>query len=365
MHSLRRFIARIWPALALALLLLGLLLLAEIIAEPVLDRVVTEALIYVVLVVGLYIFIGNSGVLSFGHVGFMLIGAYASAWQTCCHALKPTFMPGLPPFLLAADVPVFPAAVSAGLLASGFAFVIGLPLMRMSGISASIALFGVLAVLKSVYENWDAWTAGTGSIIGLPMYIDARVALAWAIATVFAAYAFQESKFGLALRASREDAVSAKASGVNVFVVRLIALVISAFFVAIAGVLYGHYLGTISVDTFWLDMTFISLAMLVIGGSRSLAGAVIGVISVTTLIELLRRVQEGVTLGGTTISAPDGLQQIALAVIMILILIFRPQGLMGGREILWPFRDAKEGRMDAAAAVDDGSDRHERAVVQH
>jgi hypothetical protein len=145
-HFQPLFIRRIWSPLALVLLLLGFVTLAEVIAEPVLRRVVTEALIYVVLVVGLYIFVGNSGVLSFGHVSFMLIGAYASAWQTCCHSLKPTFMPGLPQFLMDADVAVFPAALGAGLLASAFALVIGLPLMRMSGISASIALFGVLAV---------------------------------------------------------------------------------------------------------------------------------------------------------------------------------------------------------------------------
>lgn len=362
MHFQHLFIRRIWSTLALILLLLGFVTLAEVIAEPVLRRVVTEALIYVVLVVGLYIFVGNSGVLSFGHVSFMLIGAYASAWQTCCHSLKPTFMPGLPQFLMDADVSVFPAALGAGLSASAFALVIGLPLMRMSGISASIALFGVLAVMKSVYENWNSWTAGTGSIIGLPMYINVYVALAWAAVTIFVASLFQESKFGLMLRASREDVVSARASGINVFAVRLMALVISAFFVSIAGVLYGHYLGTISVDTFWLDMTFITLAMLVVGGSRSLAGAVIGVLSMTTLIEILRRVEEGIAIGGVTISAPDGLQQIALALVMIGILVFRPQGLMGGREISWPFRDPKQGPTDASVLPAMASE-HDKGVV--
>jgi branched-chain amino acid transport system permease protein len=152
------------------------------------------------------------------------------------------------------------------------------------------------------------------------------------VVAMAAAYIFQESRFGLALRASREDVVSAKASGINVFGVRLLALVISAFFKSIAGVLYGHYLGTISVDVFWLDTTFITLAMLVVGGSRSLAGAVVGVLSMTALTEILRRVEGGFTIGSISISAPDGLQQIALALVMILILVFRPQGLMGGRK---------------------------------
>ena len=327
-----------WPPVGLSLVLVVFVVIAWGIGDPVLERVVTEALIYVVVVVGLYIFVGNSGIVSFGHISFMLIGAYATAWQTCCPGLKPLFMTGLPPFLMETSVPVLPAALISGLLASAFAVVIGIPLMRLSGIAASIALFAVLVVMKSIYENWDPWTGGATSIIGLPIYVDKFVALAWAAVAIGVAYLYQGTRFGLILRASREDEVAARAAGINVYLLRLGALALSAFFVGIGGVLYGHYLGTISVDVFWLDMTFISLAMLILGGMSSLAGAVLGVVSVTILIELLRRIEQGFEVGSVTISAPSGLQEIVLALAMVAVLVFRPAGLLGGREFTWPFR---------------------------
>jgi branched-chain amino acid transport system permease protein len=114
--------------------------------------------------------------------------------------------------------------------------------------------------------------------------------------------------------------------------------VLSAFFVAIAGVLQGHFLGILSVNSFWLDATFTTLAMLVVGGLNSLAGAVIGVITISTLIEVLRQLEKGVHVGTFTLTAPGGLQELGLAVIMLLILILRPKGIMGNREIPWPWR---------------------------
>ena len=128
-----RAVGRAWPLLSLSLILLVFVAIAWGIGDPVVDRVVTEALIYVVVVVGLNIFVGNSGIVSFGHISFMLIEAYATAWQTCCPGLKPLFMTGLPLFLMETSVPLLPAALISGLLASAFAVVIGIPLMRLSG----------------------------------------------------------------------------------------------------------------------------------------------------------------------------------------------------------------------------------------
>ena len=344
-HAILGMLARLWPALSLAILLALIAELAWAIGDPIFKRVVTEGLIYVVIVVGLYIFIGNSGIVSFGHVSFMLVAAYATTWQTCCPGLKPTFLPGLPDFLLDGSVPVVPAALAAAALAGLFALVIGLPIMRLSGIAASIALFAILAMMKTIYENWDPVTGGTTSIIGLPLYVDLNVALAWAVIAIAIAYIFQLSRFGLMLRASREDEVAGRAAGINVYFCRLIALVISAFVVGIGGVLYAHLLGTVSVDIFWLDFTFITLAMLVVGGRNSLAGAVIGVAAMSALIESLRRVESGFQIGSIKISAPDGLQEVGLALAVVAILIFRPQGIMGYREVTWPFgRWQREGR---------------------
>jgi branched-chain amino acid transport system permease protein len=323
------------------LLVLGLAVIvgAAELAGGSLDAIVTETLIYVVIVVGLQVFVGNTGIISFGHVAFMLVAAYATTWQTCCIGLKSLYMPGLPPALLEGSVPLLPAAFLASLLAAAFALIVGLPLMRLSGIAAGIALFGVLAALKSVYQNWNSWTAGTSSIIGLPIYVNVVVAFGAAAFAIFAAFLFQRSRHGVMLRAAREDEVAARSVGINVFSLRVAANVLSGFLVGIGGVLYVHYLGMVSVDIFWLDMTFVTLAMLVVGGMRSLSGAVVGVVVVRAVTELLRRAEDGFHVDGLSLSLPAGTQAVALAIVLLAILIFRPDGLLGDYELSWPFSE--------------------------
>jgi branched-chain amino acid transport system permease protein len=118
---------------------------------------------------------------------------------------------------------------------------------------------------------------------------------------------------------------------------RLEAFGISAFLSGIAGVLLAHFLGTVRVETFYLDLTFLLIAMLVIGGMRSLTGAVVGAIAITALTELLRMAEAGVTLANTTIAAPGGLGDAVLALLMLSIILYRPSGIAGGREFSWPF----------------------------
>jgi branched-chain amino acid transport system permease protein len=189
-----------------------------------------------------------------------------------------------------------------------------------------------------VYANWDAVTLGLSSVVGLPTYVNVWVAFAWAAVAITVAYVYQSSRFGLALRATREDEVAAQASGIHIMGQRMRAFVLSAFFVGVGGALYGHYLGAVSVDTFYIGMTFVTLAMLVVGGMHSLSGAVIGVLVISGLVESLRKLESGIDLGGFMLGAPTYSQELGLAVVMILILLFRPKGLMAGTELQWPPR---------------------------
>jgi branched-chain amino acid transport system permease protein len=298
-----------------------------------LDRTVTEALIRIVYVVGLYIFVGNSGVISFGHTAFMAVGAYATAWQDCCSTTKSLFMPALPNFLLETTVPPPLATIVSGVVASFFAALVGVAIIRLSGISASIATFAVLAIVNVTFSNWDSVTGGTTTLVGIPNYTDHWVGLLWAVIAICAAHIYQTSRFGLSLRVSREDEIAAKASGVNIFNHRLISFVISAFFVGVSGALYVHFLGTISVEAFYIDITLLTLAMLVVGGMNSLSGAVIGVGAISLLIEVLRQLEHGFVLGPLTVAAPGGTQEIGLGVAMLLVLIFRRGGITGNQEI--------------------------------
>jgi branched-chain amino acid transport system permease protein len=140
------------------------------------------------------------------------------------------------------------------------------------------------------------------------------------------------------LRAASQDEVAARAAGVSIPRQRLLAWCIGAFFMAIGGVLYAHFVGVISVNYFYLNMTFITLAMLIVGGRKSLAGAVIGTVVLTGMTELFRQFEEGFTIGTMKLAIPEGSEEVFVAALMILILIIRPDGLTGGREIGWPGR---------------------------
>lgn len=328
---------RIWPLLALCAAVTAIVAAASLGSDEV-QVTITEMLIRLVVVIGIYLFIGNSGILSFGHVGFMCIGAYAAAWATVDPTWKQMMLTGLPDVLQSNQYGFLPAVAGGGLLAGLVALILGAAIMRLSGIAGSIATFAFLAIVNSVYSNWESVTAGTSSIIGVPTVVGPWVAWAFAIGALIVGYGFQISRFGLMLRASRDDEVAAKSSGVGIVKVRLIAFVVSAIVVGVGGALYAHFLGILTADTFYLSLTFVTLAMLVVGGVGSLAGAVAGVVTVTAVVEGLRHLEAGVSFGAMTVHLPQGSQEIGLGVVMALIMIFRPSGLTRGREVPWPSR---------------------------
>ncbi|TNC10307.1 branched-chain amino acid ABC transporter permease [Methylobacterium terricola] len=320
------------------LLILGLGLIAalSLVGGDAVQVTLTEMFIRVVVVVGLFVFIGNSGIISFGQVGFMCIGAYAAAWATAEPSFKQIMLQGLPAVLQENQLPFWAAILGAILLPAIVAFGLGLAIMRLSGTAASIATFAFLIIVNSVYANWDSVTAGVSSIVGIPTLVGPWTAYAFAGLAILAAYGFQVSRVGLMLRASRDDEVAARACAVKVVRMRLVAFVLSAAITGMGGGLYAQFLGILTVDPFYLSLSFITIAMLVVGGQASLTGAVAGVVAVTAVVELLRLLERGITVGGTTLALPAGSQEIGLGLVMALILIFRPNGLSRGRELVLP-----------------------------
>lgn len=336
-------ILRYWfPVVAIIVPLTLMVLLSGQIDDLPLQRTVIEILISIVIVVGLYVFIGNSGIISFGHATFMAVAAYTSAWQTCCEMLKPITMSGLPSFLRDQTIPLFPSAVVSVLLAGAVAFLTGLVIMRLTGLAASISTLAILFILNVVYSNWDSVTMGTASIVGLPTFVSVWIALGCAVLAIVVAYLYQTSKFGLAIRATREDEVAAAASGISLYWTRLIAFTLSGFIVGLGGVLQAHYLGTVSINSFFLSFTFLTLAMLIVGGMGSLAGAVVGVVVISALVDIFRRLEGGISFGGEQWALPAGTQELIIAAFMLLILVFRKDGIMAGREIGLPRRKHRE-----------------------
>lgn len=299
---------------------------------PGMSRTVTEGFIYATLVVGLGLFVGNTGIVSFGHASFAMIGAYAASWFTCCEGMRQVFLPGLPDMIAAITLPVPVAAAIAMGMAATVALLAGAVLLRLNGVAASIGLLSFLFMVKTIYENWNGWTSGQSSLVGLPLVIGIAEAAAGVVVALCLALLYQGSASGLLVRAAREDEVASRSVGVRVWRERLLCLVLSAAITALGGVMFAHYLGSISVVQFWLDLTFLTLAMLVVGGRNTMTGAVVGALGITALRDGLRALENGVQTPFGVAEIPEGVQEIALALLLLVVLIARPRGLTGAGE---------------------------------
>ena len=329
----------IWQTIATpVMLMVALLAIAALsyqFGSRAFNRTVVEMFINIMVVAGLYVFVGNSGLLSFGHISFMCLGAYMTAWLTIPPVMKSITLKGLPMWLLHTKLPMWVATPISGVFAALFALIVGRVIMRLSGIAASIATFGLLGVVNNVYSNWDSVTGGQGSIVGTPATMNVWNGWLGAAVAIAIAYLYSISRSGLALRAARDEAVAAGASGIDIVRERLVAFVVSAFIIGLAGALYAHFLSIVNPGSFYLRTTFITLSMLVVGGMYSLSGAVAGVVVMSALIEMFRDLEKGVSLGGLTIALPNGVQEIAIGIITIVILMFLPTGLTRNREFSW------------------------------
>jgi branched-chain amino acid transport system permease protein len=291
-----------------------------------------SALVSVSMVVALYVFVGNSGVLSFGHVSFVAVGAWAAGVLSVPEQEKPAFMPYLFGFLRDTTVGNVPSLLVAGLAGAAFALLVGLPLMRLSGLAAGIATFAVLEITNNVLRYYEKVGPGLNTFSSVPETTDLLQAALGALAVIAAAFAYQRSRFGRKLRATREDPAAARAVGISIYRQRLVAFVLSGFLAGLAGGLYVHFL-PINVDSVSLELTFITLAMLVIGGLTSLWGAVVGALAVSALDSVLANAENGLDVLGQTLEVPAGTRIVVVSLLMALVLILRPSGLTGGREL--------------------------------
>jgi len=290
--------------------------------------------IFVILVVALNLSNGFTGVFSLGHVGFMALGAYASAILTLPLREKRSYLPDLPAWLanvhLDGRVGGFPvgfllATLAAGALVGIVALLVGLVLMRLSGHFVAVATLGFLVIVRVVLINADTFTRGSRTFSNVTPYTNLWWAWAWALLAIYVVWRLKYSPFGRAMFAQREDRAAAQAVGIAIMPPRLLAFVVSAFFTAVAGALFGHFLGSFSPATFYFDLTFRVVIMLVVGGMGSVSGSVISVFLVFTLVEALRRVEDA--------TQYYGMSGIVLALVFLLIIIFRREGLLGQREV--------------------------------
>jgi branched-chain amino acid transport system permease protein len=323
-----------WITLGLLLLPVALLVLgAEGSGVRVFERIAINLCISLVLVVGLQVFMGNSGILSFAHIGFMGVGAYASALFSIPAQMKGMALPDLYPIVAELQLSPYLAIAIGGLVAAAVAALVSYPLMRLSDAAAVITSFALLVVLHTIMLHWSEVTNGPRTLFGVPQATDLALVAAVAAGTIVVAVLFKESRTGVLLRASRDDETAAAAMGANIPLLRWRAFVLSALIAGIAGGLWGHFITSFSPQAFWLKETFVILGMLVIGGTSTVSGAVFGCFVVTFAFEGLRSVESALNRAQLFSEQVVGLTEVALALAMIGILILRPGGLFATAEI--------------------------------
>jgi branched-chain amino acid transport system permease protein len=314
----------------LALLVAAIALLA---APMVGEDVAITFLINLTAVVGFGVFVGNSGILTFGHTAFMGFAAYGSALLTMGAIDKELLLPDLPGWLVDTTMPLLPAMLCAIGLVVVAAVAVGICIARLPGYSAAIASLGLLIIGNVVLLGARDYTKGASTFYGAPLLTTLPVALTVAIIGLFVARFFRESGAGLQLRASRENESAARSMGIDVNRLRLVAWVLGAAVVAMAGVLQAHFLGGFSPKEFYFGPTFTLLAMLIVGGATTVTGAVAGTTVMSALVEVLRRLESGGALGPISFGEVFGLTQIGLSLALIAVLFFRREGLFGRSEL--------------------------------
>ncbi len=323
------------------------------------SALLTSMLTNLVLVIGFHIFIGNTGVLSFGHLGLASISSYVMALLSIPLARKAVILTAKAPFgVRAVHLDARIASVVGIAVATLVSVLLGLVVARTSGLAATMITLALLFVVLQVADNWKDLTNGTGGLSSVPRLEGNAWPLAGAVAAVAAAVWFRTSKSGRLALATREDELAASAMGIDVFRPRLVAFVVSGAVVALGGVLQTQSIGSLGPRQFAFEPTILIMAMLVVGGMRTVTGAVIGTAFITFGKEIMRFLGDGPQFLGVRWPKVEGLPDLFLAAALLLVLLTRPGGLMNEfdvgalvRRLLERFR---LGQPTSTAVVSDG-----------
>lgn len=297
------------------------------------ERVVMLLLIDMCAVVGLSIYTGNSGILTVGHVGFFAVGAYATGILTTPPDLKSDMLRHLPGFLMQIDLGLPSSLVVVAGVSLLLGIVTGLPLSRLRDTSAILATFGLLVIADNVLKGATNITNGTKGFYGVPLLVNLPIAYLFVFLILAIAFAFKESHWGLQLRAFQDNEVAAASCGIESNKRLLQSWSVSAMVMGLTGALFAHVIGAFQPHDFYLDLTFALVAMLVVGGKRSITGAVIGTIIVSALVEFVKPFESGISIGSFRSPPIWGATQILLSLMILLVMYRRPAGIMGSQEL--------------------------------
>lgn len=290
------------------LLFAGYGLIALLVSAGVLNdfylQILQQIGINIILAVGLNLIVGFSGQFSLGHAGFMAIGAYAAAIIGSRTATYPAF---------------FAAMVLGALIAGAVALVVGIPTLRLKGDYLAIATLGVSEIIRILIINGGDLTNGAAGILGIPAFTNWQMVYFFVVITTILTINFLRSPIGRATLSVREDEIAAESVGVNTTKIKVIAFVFGAMTASIAGSLQAGFIGSVVPK----DYTFINsinvLIIVVFGGLGSMTGTIVAAIVLGILNMVLQNVAS--------------IRMIIYSLALILVMIFRPGGLLGTWEL--------------------------------
>jgi branched-chain amino acid transport system permease protein len=299
-------------------------------------RILNLMAINAILALGLNLIYGMTGMFSLGHAGFMAVGAYIS---TICilNANQITRMWILMdphPMILAIEAPFWVSLILAGLGAAFVGWLIALAVLRLGGDYLGVATLGFAEIIRILITNATPITNGSLGIKGIPAYTTLWVSYTCLVLTLIFMVRLMRSSTGNVFRSIRDDEIAAKTMGVNTFKYRVLSFTIGCFFAGVGGALMGNLITTIDPKMFMVVLTFNVLMIVVVGGLGSISGSLIGSVIVTFALEWLRIVEYPFNFEFISLSSKGipGLRMVIFSALLIIVIIFRREGIMGTRE---------------------------------
>ncbi|HEX3039927.1 MAG TPA: branched-chain amino acid ABC transporter permease [Caproiciproducens sp.] len=302
-------------------------------------RVLNLCAIYAIIGLSMNLINGFTGLFSLGQAGFMAIGAYTVAIFTLPLDLRSTvfYMEPMNAAIANIHLDFVPALLLGGVLAAAAAFLIGAPVLRLRGDYLAIATLGFSEIIRILITNMQSVTNGALGIKNVPDNAnDMRWSFGVAIVVLVLTVLLINSSYGRAFKAIREDDIAAEAMGIGLFRHKVMSFVIGGFFAGIGGGLYASLLGTVDPKQFYFTLTYNFLLIIVMGGMGSISGTVIASFIVTGGLELLRYFDEPLTVAGYEIPLfRAGFSMVIFSVLLMVIVLFFRNGLMGRTELSW------------------------------
>jgi len=297
-------------------------------------RILNLCAIYTVLGLSMNLINGFTGLFSLGHAGFMAVGAYTTAMLTMPIATKQMnfFLAPLVSPLDKIVWPFLPSLLLAGVLAAFVAFLIGAPVLRLKGDYLAIATLGFSEIIRVIFTNTQSITNGALGLKSIPATTNLWWSFGTAVITIFIMVSLINSSYGRAFKAIREDEIAAESMGISLFKHKVLSFAIGAFFAGIGGGLLGNLMGTIDPLMFRFFMTYNILLIIVLGGMGSITGTIVSAFIITIAQEVLRFLDEPII---PNIPALPGLRMVVFSILLMLVVLFFRQGIMGTREFSW------------------------------